>query len=434
MEDQREPISPERIQRYAVYSIQNTMDDGKVFTRSFIVIKNGYGVIVRFTRLQEYAGIYSRGTYKPITANPEEKLYFICSMLNYILVDHGAEYGIRHVFDITKEMLAEYFDAYAMEKKKDGSYRSQKSVEYCITYVTEFMSRLAWKFGGYMKVSKEDLYVEKSRMTSKGTLIKKNVPAFQATGVAEREGIFREIPTKAMEVLIPLAFRYTRDIAFGICLQAFAGLRAGEVCNVRQESSPFGAGIRFTEVSGKVRKAEIDLRQELLLRSDGIKTGSIKKERLQCVYPAFLGVFMKAYELHKEYLQTLNFEEQYAPMFVNRNGKAMTYENYRERFRELIDKYLRPVLVKSDDPELRIYGQLLYENSLGTHAMRHWYTVQLVLRGEDIANIQYWRGDSSPESAFTYLQNKGDLNRELKETNDRLMTILMEIGGENIDD
>lgn len=430
MDDQRELIPPEQVQRYAVYSLRNTMEDGRVFTRSFIVIKNGYGVIARFTRLQEYAGIYTRGTYKPITANPEAKLYFICGMLNYVLVEHGAEYGIRHVFDITKGMLEDYFDAYAMEQKKDGSYHSKESVEYCIAYVTGFMSRLSWKFGGYMKVSNAELYVEKSCLTHKGTLVKKNVPAFQAMGIPESDGAFREMPTKAMEILVPLAFRYTRDIAFGLCLQAFAGLRASEVCNVRQECSPLGVGIRFTEVAGKVRKAEIDLRKELALRSDGAEVGSIKKERLQCVYPAFLGAFMKAYELHKEYLKTVSFEKAYAPMFVNQNGKAMTYENYRLRFRKLINEHFRPLLTMSSDPELRIYGQLLYENRLGTHAMRHWYTVQLVLRGEDIANIQFWRGDKSPDSAFAYLQNKGDLNRELKESNEKLLGILMEIGGE----
>lgn len=432
MDDQRTPIPPEQIQRYAVYSLRNTMEDGRVFARSFIVIKNGYDVIARFTRFQEYAGIYTRGTYKPITANPEAKLYFICGMLNYILVDHGAEFGIRHVFGITKAMLAQYFDAYAMEKQSDGTYHSRESVERCITTVTGFMSRLSWKFGGFMQVSGAELYEEKTCVTHKGQLIKKSVPAFQATGIPEGSNTFRDMPTKVMEILLPLAFRYTRDIAFGLCLQAFAGLRASEACNVRQECSPLGAGIRFTEVGGTVRKAEIDLRKELALRSDGAETGTIKKERLQCVYPAFLGAFMRAYGLHKEYLEQTAFEKDYAPMFVNRNGKAMSYENYRQRFKKLINVHLRPLLVKSSDPELRIYGQLLYENSLGTHAMRHWYTVQLVLRGEDIANIQFWRGDKNPESAFAYLQNKGELTRELKETNERLMEILLDIGGETL--
>ena len=117
-------------------------------------------------------------------------------------------------------------------------------------------------------------------------------------------------------------------------------------------------------------------------------------------------------------------------MFVNSRGKAMSYESYRKKFKNLIDGHLRPALLASEDPELRIYGQLLCENSLGTHCLRHWFTVQLVLRGEDIGNIQYFRGDRNPETAFLYLQNKGDLNRELKESNEKLIQFLMDVGGE----
>lgn len=422
--------TPERMFRYAVYSTQATAADGIAFTRSFIVLKNGYGVIERFTRLHEYAGIYTGKTYRPITANPKTVLYFICKMLNYVMVDYGAEFGVRHVFEITKPMLAQFFNSYAMEHQEDGSFRGKDSIDRCIRAVTSFMSRLYSAFGGYMKLSKEELYEERSTVTHKGQLVRRNVPAFQATGIPQSEGPFRDIPTKVMEILIPMAFRYARDIAFALCLQAFAGLRAGEVCNVRQECSPLGAGLRFVEVGGSTIKAEIDLRRELALRSDGVKTGGIKKERLQCVHPMFLGAFLKAYEIHKESLSYVVFEKEYAPMFVNRNGMALSYENYRQRFKQLVNGHLRPFLIESRDPELHIYGQMLYENRLGTHAMRHWFTVQLVLRGEEIEGIQYWRGDRSPESAFQYLQNKGDLVRELQETNESLLNILLEVGDE----
>ena len=417
-------------QRYAVYSIRNTVENSLIYARSFIVIKNGYGVIVRFTHFQEYAGVYVNGTYRPLTSNPEAKLYYICDMLNYCLVDHGAHFGIRHVFSITKEMLAEYFDHYAMEQLSNGSHHSRQSVERCISTVTAFMAKLTSKYGGFMKLRKADLYTEKAVVLKKGKMVKRTVPAFQATGIEDHDGAFRDIPTKAVEMLLPMAFRYARDIAFGLCLQAFAGLRAGEVCNVRQETSPLGPGIRFVEVDGSVREISIDLRRELALRSDGAEVGEIKKERVQLVYPAFRGAFCRAYELHKEYLQGVEFEKEYAPMFVNSRGKAMSYESYRKKFKNLIDGHLRPALLASEDPELRIYGQLLCENSLGTHCLRHWFTVQLVLRGEDIGNIQYFRGDRNPETAFLYLQNKGDLNRELKESNEKLIQFLMDVGGE----
>ena len=123
-----------------------------------------------------------------------------------------------------------------------------------------------------------------------------------------------------------------------------------------------GAGIRFVEAGGSILRAEIDLRWEYMLRSDGVSVGKIKKERLQNVYPAFLGTFLQAYELHKAYLSKVSFEPEYSPMFVNRYGKAMSYETYRNRFKTLVNEHLRPALARSSDPEMRVYGQLLYEN------------------------------------------------------------------------
>lgn len=411
--------------RYGLYALQSTLESGEVFHRCFIVLRDEYGMIVRFTRLQDYADVYDGKNAKPLTADPAKKLSCIVSMLNYILVDHGEQFQIRSIFDITKNMLEEFFTEYALEVLPDGTYRTAATIEKCIAVVTHFMWNLTRSFAGYMKVSAEELYETRTMKTSGSGKEAKTVPAFQIIYHAYEKPILRDMPVKVLELLIPLAFRYTRDIAFALCLQAFAGLRAGEVCNVRQETSPYGAGIRITEMNGSVRKIEIDLRREYCLRSDGVSVGGIKKERLQCVYPPFFTVFMRAYELHQSYLQDRRFEKQYCPMFVNGQGKAMTYEGYRQRFHKLICEYLRPLLLKNEDPELHLYGQLLCEHSLGLHTLRHWYTVQLVLMGENIAGIQYWRGDKNPASAFQYLQNKGDLNRELYDAGCRLADMLM---------
>ena len=432
MGDLVEIYPPEKQLRYAVYSVRNVTPDGLLFNRSFIVLKNGYGVIVRFTRLHEYSGAYDKRTTIPLESNPEGKMYFIVMMLNYVLVDHGDEFGVRHVFDITKDMLASFFNDYGLEPMSDGSHRCAERVERCISVVTAFMASLASnrKYAGYMKIKKKDLYEEKLIYTKGGKPVKKLIPDFKATVINDEKVIFRDIPTKAVEILIPMAFRYAPDIAFALCLQAFAGLRASEAMNVRQEGSPYGPGITFTEIGGQVTEAAIDLRRELALRSDGAEVGLIKRTRIQRVYPEFIATFCEAYRLHKQYLAGVSFEEDYAPMFVNRDGMAMSYESYRQKFKDLVNNHLRPELIKSSDPELRIYGQLLYENDLSTQCLRHWFTVQLVLRNKEIGDIQFWRGDKNPESAFTYMQNKGELTKALKHTNETLTEILIMLGGE----
>ena len=414
---------------FCIYKHKLVTSDGLVFMIPYIVIKNQFNIVVCFTNYHRFVDVFDEKTFSPITSNNEAKLYYICMMLNYILIDNYDKFKINHIFNIDKKTLECFFQDYAMKKLPNGNYRGEQTVDKCISIVTEFFRKLERQYGGYISVSMDDLYREKKVVGRRGKLEIKYVPEFKVKGVRKTEMIFREIPTDALVMLIELAFRDAPDIALAICLQAFAGLRASETMNVRQECSPQGRGITFTEVEGRVIKAEINLTQELQMRSDGVICGRIKRERRQCVYPSFLRVFMSAYDKHKEYLAKCSFEEDYCPMFINRIGKAMTYAEYRSRFIKLIENHLRPALLESENYKCRIYGQLLYENNLGLHSLRHWYSVQLVLHGEDIAQVQFWRGDKNPESAFLYLQNKGELLKELKDTNNDLGEVLLEQGG-----
>jgi integrase len=275
-----------------------------------------------------------------------------------------------------------------------------------------------------MKISPKDLYNERTVFSRRGKAQKKLTPNFKVRTVPTVKTALRDIPTKIFQVIINQASRHTPEIFFAICLQAFAGLRPGEVCNVRQERSPLGSGLVITAIEGVVKRVEIDLTAKYVLRSDGVHCGGIKKLRRQQVYHAFIPAFCKAYEFHKMLFHG-KYEQEYCPMFANARGKAMTYADYKSKFQRLITNYVRPELIRSDDPEYRLYGQLLYENNLGPHGLRHWFSVQLALMGEDIAGIQYWRGDSNPESAFLYLQNKGDLIKELAAANDMLAEFLI---------
>jgi integrase len=417
-----------KIYRYGIYRHHLLAPDSSVYTRPFIVIRNDLDVIVRFTSLHKYVGSFEGKVFLPLASDAEKKLYYVCKMLNYVLIEHYREFGIDDVLDISRAALEYFFRDYALEPKLDGGFRSAQSIEKCVSAVVAFFRNLRRKYGGRTMLTNTDLVTEKLVRTRRGDIISKSVPAFQVRGISSQREAFRELPTKAFKILLNLAFRYAPDIVFAMCLQAFAGLRAGEVCNVRQENSTLGSGIVFTLIGDDIRKIEIDLTHKILLRSDGVETGSIKKKRIQCVYPPFLDAFILAYDFHCKYLSSRSYDPGYYPMFVNKRNKAMTYNDYARRFDALVKKHFRPTLIESVDPECTLYGQLLYENDLTPHSLRHWFSVQLVLHGEDIAQIQYWRGDKSPESAFAYLQNKGDLVRELERTSADFINIALAYG------
>jgi len=411
--------------RYAVYVRNLVREDAIPYSRSFIVIKNQYGVIVRFTHFHKYVVTYSDSVYRPIASDVREKLLYVCEMLNHIIVERHKNTGVAHVFQVSKKMLSEFFQHYALEQLPNKSYRSRQSIEKCVSSVTMFFRKLCREYGAYMAISADELYEEKITINNRGKKLKKLIPSFQVRGIPEHKRIFRDIPTKVFVLLLNQAFKHTPEIAFAICVQAFAGLRPGEAMNLRQERSPLGQGLSITIIAGQLKSVELDLTREYALRSDGVICGKIKKERRQKVYPVFISAFATAYERHKKYLESKNFETEYCPMFVNSQGKAMTYANYKWIFSRLIERHLRPLLLNHEDAECRLYGQLLYENKLGPHSLRHWFSVTLVLSGEDVAQLQYWRGDTNPESALSYLQNKGELMRELSAANNSFAEILM---------
>ena len=102
------------------------------YIRSFIVLKDQYGVIVRFPRLHNYTGAYSGSTARPRASDANARMHYICMMLNYILIENYAVYKIDHVFKVTKEMLSAFFTDYALGPKADGGHRGSESVENCV--------------------------------------------------------------------------------------------------------------------------------------------------------------------------------------------------------------------------------------------------------------------------------------------------------------
>jgi integrase len=312
-----------------------------------------------------------------------------------------------------------------MNHEDDLNYPVESTVNTCVYSVIDFMEN-------YLKVHDRKHWKQNefyNTVTSynkkKHRYEDKKVPSFKVVYNGKIKTIFRDMPNSVINLIFSYAATYYKEIFFMMVLSAFTGMRPSEVCNVRQEISPLGKGLFIYKNGSKVQKIKIDLNEEKQLRSDLVSVGGIKKERWQEVHPKFYISFMKAYELHKEYLAEQNFEIEFCPMFVDRHGMAMTYDNYYRLFRKMIDE-LKHILVKSPDQEISTYGLMLLQNNISPHIFRHWYSVNLVLYGEDVAGLQHWRGDKSPLSAINYLKNKGELAKQLAYTNEAMFHFMLD--------
>jgi hypothetical protein len=167
--------------QYSVYEHKLITSDSLVFSRSLIVVKNSYGVIIHFTRLHKYLeSVSNKNKFtKSMTSDSKAKQHYVCSMLNYILIEKFSIFKANHIFQINITMLESFFSDYAITKKRNGKYKSTQSVEKCVFTILNFFQNLNHKFKGFLSLNVNELYGEKMIVTSHGKLVKKYIPKFK---------------------------------------------------------------------------------------------------------------------------------------------------------------------------------------------------------------------------------------------------------------
>lgn len=397
-------------------------------------------IVVRLTDYSRY--VSKRKGSKYLYATDNDGARRVCNFLNFALIENRKLFMATCVANIPFTAAEMYITNFS-KTKKNGRYPSEQSVVKERDAVSHFMYNL-----GKQRVDRNEHYYVKPLLvkdTNKELIIKgKSSIQWEYEIEAKylsndnKYNLIRDIPQKAIPIILKIIKREAPDLYLTVLLQLTAGLRAGEVVNIRRPNSKYPGGIKFRTINGELQNLEIDLTKNYLLRSDAKEVGNIKVKRKQSVYPIFLNEVQKAYEEHLALIDNTEIEDD-KPLFVTRyinkkTGKriALTKKAYCKRITHIMNKYIVPEMLKSKDPQLVTYGLLINENSWGVHAFRHWFTVQLVLNGEDINSIASWRGDSSLKSAFTYLQNKGEIMRKYGEANENVAQwAISQIAGED---
>ena len=400
--------------KFIVYKHSLVLGDNNIVTKQFIVLKHDDGNL-QFTDFHRY--IKSASRIKSISDDGNKRFSYVVKFLNFIF----GTLGLKSVDQLTLEMVREFFTLYGLSQlPEDSGKRKKSTVEKCVNAVLDFLTLYLSEREGKAKLKAKELYSTTTFTNSRGRVVKRKEPNFEiyVDDSNTEKAIFRDMPNSAFEMLFSHIAHYHKDLLMVVALGAFVGLRPSEACNVRREDSPLGPGILFHQSEGQVFKIEIDLRKEIPLRSDLKPTGRIKKERLQAVPYIFLEVFLDTYNDYMSYLEGKKYEKDYGPLNLNRRGEALSYDVYYQRFRKIIREEMIPIFLKSDDAEVVFFGQLLQEHNISPHIFRHWYTTQLVLSGvSEISELMSARGDKSPESAWVYLQNKGEIAKQYGQVN-----------------
>ncbi len=399
--------------RFGVYKHRIVYDDGLLLLRQLIVLRDEGGHIVGWTDFHKYARGGKKRIARSINAGHDRRCLYVTKLLNYVFFD---KYHIRRLTDITADMVREFVQDYGMcrlPNDTEDTHRSEETVNICISTIMDFLD-LMIEDNPSCEMRMSELYRVETVFSRKiKKWIDKKVPIFEVNYKPSDRTIFRDMPEGAFTIIMDeIVANHTNILMLAAC-SAFAGMRPSEACNVRRQDSPLGPGLIFELIDGEVVNVTIDLQRELNLRSDLVNVGSIKKKRKQKVYHAFLEAFIDCYNVYMKYIENHPYETAYGALTNTRSGRAYTYASYVDEFKRVVEECI-PIMLASDDPQTVNYGHLLLENSIGPHVFRHWFSVKLVLYGEDAATLKNWRGDKRIESALTYLANKSELERQHK--------------------
>lgn len=410
--------------RYGVYQHRIACQDGTLLRKQLIVLQDDDNNIVGWTNYHKYARSGKRSLSRSIDAGQDKRCVFVSQLLNYVFFE---KYQIKKLVDIDAEMVKDFLTDYGLcrlPEDDEGTHRAKSTVNICISTIIDFLD-LMIADNSSCKIKVSELYrTEKVFNRRAKKYVEKRVPVFEVNYQPSNKTIFRDMPEGAFQIIMDEIVRNHRNILMLAACSAFAGLRPSECCNVRRADSALGPGLYFEYIDGEITNVTIDLRRELNLRSDMVSVGGIKKPRRQKVYHAFLKAFVDCYNSYMQYIEGSLYEADYGALTNTSVGKAYTYPAYRVEFQNAV-KACIPSMLASDDPQTVNYGHLLQENPISPHILRHWYSVKLTLYGEDVSGLMYWRGDTSPESALTYITGKSELEKQYKLVNNEAFDYLL---------
>lgn len=408
---------------FAVYSHNLVIKNSKLVTRNFIVLVGPNDEKI-FTNYHKYIGSPNH-RIKRYTDDGNNRADFIVKFLNYAYFEESLDKFTNLNVSIVCNFLNKY-GCCSLNDDSEFTHRSEQTEKRCVGVILDFLQMLLMDKQLHFSFSFDDLFKYKNVRNKYGTVMKVKVPLFTVNYIGSHKQIFRDIPNKAFNLMFNHIAENHIEILGLVMLSSFAGLRPSEACNVRRVDSPLGAGILFESVDGDISRIEIDIREELNLRSELISVGKIKKERKLQIPFIFHDAFISAYNKYLDYANKNKYEKQYGAFTVNKQGKALSYDSYRMKFQQIVKNELVPLFLSDNDPEISMYGRVLLENKLSPHVFRHWYTVQLVLSGiQTPGELMFWRGDTFPGSSLIYLQNKGDLQKQYQKVNNEVFDYLL---------
>ena len=247
-----------------------------------------------------------------------------------------------------------------------------------------------------------------------------NMPLFEGkyenTQQINNKDVLHNLKPEYIPLFINTAIEVTPDIALGVYLGCFGGLRHSEIVSIEYSNISFKCDKDGMQ-NMIITLADKDLRHDV----EYAFISKCKRNRKQEILPVYGNLLTTLYKKHMK----LYKKDGIDAVFIDCNGKPMTAQTYANKFAKLKKAFIRK-LENSESIDARAYAITLKTFKWKTHICRGVFSNQIANSSNNIGEIALWRGDSNYTSALTYLNNKEDIGKSVVKTLDMLYT-----GGEN---
>lgn len=333
--------------------------------------------------------------------------------LNYIL-EHESITGLEKV---DGNILTRFAEHIRKKDEKQAKYEGEEiSPDTWYRYlweVKECLQEYYERNHEYLEFSYEPKSLVKNtqeynRRTRK---IEEKQKIYWATPPKEKPRKLRYLPEAFLPMLLYEVKRYAPHLYFANLLQAYAGLREGEIVNITWDNlvglSDLGyIEIQITETADHVSE-----------HKGKTPIGHIKKFRSRRVYPKFNNEIKKAYDEHLARVQLMRGDDfdWKGPVFWSKEGEILSTDSYSKDMRKVFLKHFVPDLKEYclATGQYGIHKALIdeYEKSyIGNHAFRHWFSMYLKCHEKlDDNEIAMWRGDKNKNACKAYFHQNHEI-------------------------
>lgn len=360
------------------------------------------------------AFILQRWKYKSYNTQRLHAIH-LCQFLNYLLIDKENTFHLTSLSELEFKHGTMFLNEQLKQRKTNSSV---KNIERSLLYFYEFLAHK--KCSKYYTTKDFTNCVVENNPKQKYTLSPFQVRYSNEAANAKYtnlKAIEHTLPPKHILSFIRMSIHISPSTALAIYLSIFGGMRIGEVVNITlKDITPYGdaygkGGMKISLVS-QVLRTDI---------KDTSGTSFVKKPRLQFIYN-IKNILPSLYQEHLKLLRNIYNLSDLAlttPLFVNRDGNAMTGKSLRYHF-EKVKKCFIEELSKSLNPNDVITSINLKNTKWSFHIGRGTFTNLIAKVANNPYEVALSRGDTSIFSALTYMADTTELKLEIEKLLDEL--------------